>query len=857
MDLRRAALSLALLASEAALRAADCNRNGSEDAADIAEGRSGDCNRNGVPDECDTAPVSLVLPLTVSLDESPTAILAADLDGDGDIDLAAAVAGGIMILSGDGRGGFRPLRTEPLLDDPVALLAADLDGDGSTDLLLADALQNVRGRGTLSMLENEGTGRFRPAKTIAVPPGPAAFAPADVDQDGDIDLALACKDAGGVAILRGDGRGSFEEAPFLATEGSPAFIAVSDLDGDRRVDVLAGDPAGTLFLFLQRAPGEMEASAIRLDAAFEGLSLADFDGDGDADIALGGPASDGSGRLVVLANDGKGVFAASAPRFVSMSPRLLSAADLDRDGNTDLVSVDELASSITIWPGPQMTERAPGKGYATGPNLRHADIGDVDGDRDLDIIVAEEDGLAVLLNDGTGQLQAPGSIRVGEGAGRTTSLEMLPDGRAVPLDFDRDGRPDLAVLGNDRSAIIFGGAGGFPEAVMTFAARPGSREVAAADLDGDGFPDLAVANWSSGGLFLHRNGGRRNIVGAGVLSPGIQTLSVVPGDFDQDGDMDLAAVSLQNLSIWENRGDAAFSGRRQIDVGSSVQEVVAGDLDGDGDLDLAAAAAANSKISIIENLQGGAYVVVRTLDADGSFLLLSADLDGDGNLDLLAEGPRGLIVFWNRGDATFEKAVHSTAGYEIQSIAPADFDGDGDLDVALAGFEDEPLEIVINRGRRRLVSVPPVIMAGRVLSIGAADLNADGRAEVLVSRPVTGTLLVLRTVTLASQPDRNANGLPDECEGAIFIRGDPDGDGRIGISDAIFLLLHLFGGGREPPCQASADVEDDGSLALGDPVRLLDYLFRGGLEPTAPFPDCDAQSPGEALPCEEYPPCAR
>jgi hypothetical protein len=861
MGLRRAILVAAFLAPGAALRAADCNRNGSEDGADIVEGRSADCNRNGVPDECDTLPAAFELAPTIPLDRVPIALAAADLDGDGDLDAAAAAAGGVTVLEGDGRGGIGATRTEPLADDPVAILAADTDGDGDTDLVVADALQDVHGRGTLSLLENDGGGRFRPARARTVPAGPAAIAAADLDGDGDHDIALACKDARGVAIFRADGRGSYAEEPLLATEGSPTVLAATDVDRDGKTDLLSGDRSGTLFLFLQRTAGAMDRASVRAGAAFKGFAVGDLGADGDADVALSRTASDGSGLLLVLENDGQGRFAAGPERSLPAGSPSLAAADLDGDGRNDLLTVDAPAASITVWPGGEGAADAPGRAYATGPDPFLAAAADLESDGDVDVLVAGAGGLSVLLNAGSGRIEAPRSMHVGLGAGKTTSVEVLPDGRTAPLDLDRDGRPDLVVAlyaYPGQCTVVLGGTGGFPEETVRLVAGPRSsvRRLVAADLDGDGLPDLALAHWDStdGGLSLHRNGGRRNFARAGVLAPGTGVSFVDAGDFDQDGDMDLASVA-DRLSVWENRGDGTFPRRRQLDVGRGTLEVAAADLDGDLDVDIAATAGGDSKIAIFENLGGGNYAGAQAIEADGSSRLVAADLDGDGSVDLAAEGRAGLLVFWNRGDATFERQVHPVAGYEVQSISPADADGDGDVDLAVAGFEDGPLELFVNRGRRWLEPLPPLAVSGRVLSVGAADLDADGRVEVLASMSDAGTILVLRTSPAASR-DRNGNGIPDECEGTLFVRGDADADGRIGIADALVVLLHLFRGGPGPPCDASADADGDGRLLLGDPVSILGYLFRRGPEPAAPFPDCGAFPPGEALPCKEYPPCS-
>jgi len=60
-----------------------------------------------------------------------------------------------------------------------------------------------------------------------------------------------------------------------------------------------------------------------------------------------------------------------------------------------------------------------------------------------------------------------------------------------------------------------------------------------------------------------------------------------------------------------------------------------------------------------------------------------------------------------------------------------------------------------------------------------------------------------------------------------FIRGDTDGDGRINLTDAVFVFRHLFQGGAQPECLDAADADDNGTLALPDPIAILIHLFLG------------------------------
>ena len=90
---------------------------------------------------------------------------------------------------------------------------------------------------------------------------------------------------------------------------------------------------------------------------------------------------------------------------------------------------------------------------------------------------------------------------------------------------------------------------------------------------------------------------------------------------------------------------------------------------------------------------------------------------------------------------------------------------------------------------------------------------------------------------------------------ATFIRGDANADGNRDISDAIFLLQHLFLGGTPPDCDKSADHNDDGALDISDGIYLLSALFLGGSAVSNPASTCGNDPTPDVLACPYFPPC--
>jgi hypothetical protein len=90
---------------------------------------------------------------------------------------------------------------------------------------------------------------------------------------------------------------------------------------------------------------------------------------------------------------------------------------------------------------------------------------------------------------------------------------------------------------------------------------------------------------------------------------------------------------------------------------------------------------------------------------------------------------------------------------------------------------------------------------------------------------------------------------------AVLRRGDSNGDGELDISDAVFLLLHLFAAGRSPGCADAADASDDGFLDISDPIAILGQLFLGQEPPGGFLGICGSDLTEDSLDCASGGPC--
>jgi hypothetical protein len=161
-------------------------------------------------------------------------VVAADLDGDGDLDLAVVnnTANSISVLLNNGDGTFAARTDYATGSYPWSLAAGDLDGDGDQDLVAASALP-----AGASVLLGNGDGTFANRVNYPTVSFPSTIAIADFDADSDPDLAITCNAVAVVSVLPGRGDGTFDAHVDYATGAGPEGIVAADLDADGRPDL--------------------------------------------------------------------------------------------------------------------------------------------------------------------------------------------------------------------------------------------------------------------------------------------------------------------------------------------------------------------------------------------------------------------------------------------------------------------------------------------------------------------------------------------------------------------------------------------------------------------------------------------
>ncbi|MBN1666129.1 MAG: VCBS repeat-containing protein, partial [Anaerolineales bacterium] len=313
----------------------------------------------------------------------PIDVHAADIDGDGDLDILSASTTGDQIAwwENDGYQLFTPHIIAPALNYAGPVYAADLDNDGDTDVIGA-SISNIDG-GPLAWWENDGSQNFT-EHVLKADIKVSQVLGFDLDSDGDQDILVADAGAGKIVMWKNDGAGHFTEQVLMTNLYTPSDITPCDLGRDGDWDLLISERHITHASWLEN-DGEQHFTQRVLYIGYSTTSVAagDLDGDGDLDLitAFTNISTDW------WENNGDQTFT----RHTLAAQAYVSAIALaDLDGDLDLDVVLSSGMNQNLW----LENDGLGRfaQYSIGPVIepQQLQVVDLDGDLDLDVIVASK-----------------------------------------------------------------------------------------------------------------------------------------------------------------------------------------------------------------------------------------------------------------------------------------------------------------------------------------------------------------------------------------------------------------------------------------------------------------------------------
>jgi hypothetical protein len=529
-----------------------------------------------------------IVPFQTSL--LPGSNVIGDFDGDGKLDVIVTGANStgqqLQVLFGNGDGTFRAgsIQSLPASAGLVDLFAADLNGDGKLDLVgsTGSAVQVFIGKG-------DGTftpGNFYNAPTVAPSGTLGSTSIVITDFNGDKKRDVAAFNT----MLLGNGDGTLQGNP--AVPGTFGFSAMGDFNGDGHLDFASVGPVqqsptdnnifeANVSIWLNDGKNNfMVLHTYPITLPFPDLAdtigvvafgtAADINGDGKMDL-VGYRADSGGLNMLVLLGNGDGSFGAPIPTTLPVGLRLLQIAftleDVNGDGKLDLIvnsgnGPNPTTLNVLVGNGDGTFTNAASP-FTGGGSIGAPVVGDFNNDKKLDIITGTPNGLAVMLGNGDGTFQPTTFI---------TSAACGTDcDTPVSADLNGDGNLDLMVATTSGYQVLLGKGDG------TFTISPGVKTgggafvpFQVADFNGDGNPDVLGAVGTQSFSFELVLG-----VGDGTFGPLLPVAnagSPFVADFNGDNQPDVLEVGANQLVFLNNSTGPVFS----LSAGSGSATVAAG-----------------------------------------------------------------------------------------------------------------------------------------------------------------------------------------------------------------------------------------------------------------------------------------
>lgn len=725
-----------------------------------------DCNANGVDDLEETRSPEFDAGIQLSLKTTNRARVA-DLDGDGDLDIAAGFSS-VLFVRNDGSG--RLTSTYPSGDhwSPRSVQFVDIDGDADLDAVSFST-------SGLRVALNDGASDF---SSFNIPISPLilleSFVLGDPDDDGDLDIVTVTK-SGDAYFIDLAGTTFLPPAPIPALNRIEAF---HDLDGDGDDDAVF---EGGTEVRIQSAPKQFGSASPGLEPSEtklqETLWIGDLSGDGVADLAAAVDLPDGSNVVRYALGSGGGTFFRTTEvplpdDFPDHDLGLgLTANDLDGDGDVDLAVANAGAPETVVLRNRGTGSFAPFEELRTG-RYEGVQLGDVTGDGIIDMVLSGKT-LTLLRGKGDGSFAIASDLHSDI---ERDGISRFYDVTAADLDGDAD--LDLVGIGSSgvNAAILmrrnlgertFGAVRAQPLGQGVWLSS-----VASADVDADGKAEIAVALPGLDAVWLMRLDESGELVRYREFAMNAP-LGLVFAKADDDGDLDLVVANSGTLSVLRNDGSDHWADAAIIVSGlRNPLRLEAVDLDADGVDEIAFNDDLGRRVGIAQLTTK--TLEVRTPTQGRATDLVAADVDSDGDVDLIecfhsAQPTGGSDRLWIRSNdgggvlTTGPGVTLESGGYPDAS----DFNADGIMDLAAGS------SILFNAGtatRWQQLHLAPTTDPLRNI---AADLDADGRGDIVQvetynylskGREFDGIVVFWNDSEPNAVPDCNRNRVPDSCE---------------------------------------------------------------------------------------------
>ena len=691
---------------------------------------------------------------------------ATDLNNDNRMDIVITDLGyntlGVLLGNSDGTFATITSYTTGTGSLPYWVTLSDINGDNHTDMICAN-----QGTGTIGIFMGNGNGTFATMITVALYTGygPEAVAVGDINNDGQLDLAVACSAAYIFILLGSNNGGTFTLVSYYFTgvNFGTFSIALAYFNNDTHLDIVAANPhAHNVSVLLGNGDGSFATQTLYSTGSTSMplyAIVSDFNNDNISDIVV---SDYGRSAVVILYGDGTGNFPLSQTYSsgTATQPFGIAVADLDNTKQLEIIVGLIGTGAIAVLTPYYAAEFIINTTYATGsvPQPYSVAVGDFNNDKRPDIVVANSGNgsLGILFNLGNDMFTAELTYLIG--------LNSYPQ-YVITNDINKDNQLDIISANTqaDSISIIMGyGNGTFGEqTVVSLGSGSHPYAVVSADLNNDTWLDFVTANDGTNNIdiFFHFNYTIFVTGNTYYTTYSAGPIGIATDDFNHDGNLDVVTSFYwtAQIGIIFGSGDGTFTPMitYSLDPNSLPWDIAVGDFDKDGLKDIVVAQSSANNICILLGFTNATVLNVIKYSTGNSSTPVSVtinDLNADGNLDIVVanQGSGSIGVLLGYGNGTFsDPTMYSTGtGSSPSSVTVGDFNNDGRLDIAVANRDANNIGILLGYGNgtfgnQVIFPTGSVALPSATVWVAVGDFNDDNRLDIATANSYSSNVGIL------------------------------------------------------------------------------------------------------------------